>query len=77
MCLASRSEHGGDKIGEVEDIVVNMVDSQVLFVTMNYSGGLFRSDKIYPVPVSAFSWIPLKRNFARFRGRGVARCTGL
>jgi heat shock protein HslJ/sporulation protein YlmC with PRC-barrel domain len=50
----------GDKIGEVEDIVVNMGDGQVLFVTMNYSGGLFRSDKIYPVPVSAFSWDPIK-----------------
>jgi heat shock protein HslJ/sporulation protein YlmC with PRC-barrel domain len=50
----------GDKIGEVEDIVINMVDAQVLFVTMNYSGGLFKSDKIYPVPVSAFRWDPIK-----------------
>jgi heat shock protein HslJ len=33
-----------------------MVDAQVLFVTMRYSGGLFSSDKIYPVPISAFSW---------------------
>ena len=46
----------GDKIGEVEDIVVNTSDDQVLFATMNYSGGLFSSDKVYPVPISAFSW---------------------
>ena len=45
-----------DKIGEIEDIVVNMVDGQILFVTINYSGGLFQSDKVYPVPASAFSW---------------------
>jgi heat shock protein HslJ/sporulation protein YlmC with PRC-barrel domain len=50
----------GDKIGEVEDIVVNLTNGQVPFVTMNYSGGLFQSDKIYPVPVSAFSWDPNK-----------------
>jgi heat shock protein HslJ/sporulation protein YlmC with PRC-barrel domain len=46
----------GDNIGRVEDIVVTMDEGQILFVTMNYSGRLFQSDKIYPVPAGAFSW---------------------
>jgi heat shock protein HslJ/sporulation protein YlmC with PRC-barrel domain len=46
----------GDRIGEIEDIVVNMLDGAILFVTMSYDGGLFQSEKIFPVPVSAFTW---------------------
>lgn len=48
----------GDKIGEIEDVVVNMVDGHVLFVTMTYDGGIFQSAKVFPVPAGAFTWDP-------------------
>lgn len=45
----------GENIGEIEEIVVNMVEGRILFVTMRYGGGLFQSAQVILAPISAFT----------------------
>lgn len=48
----------GEVSGEIEDIIMDVADGRILFVTLEYGGFLDIGDTELPVPLSAFTWGP-------------------
>ena len=48
----------GQVSGEIEDILMDVADGRILFVTLEYGGFLDIGDTELPVPLSAFTWGP-------------------
>ena len=47
---------GGDKIGTVEDIVLDKQSNQILFAALGFGGVLGMGEKYYPVPWSLLDY---------------------
>jgi sporulation protein YlmC with PRC-barrel domain len=46
----------GDKIGHVEDVVLDKVSNQIMFAVLGFGGFLGAGEKYYPVPWSALDY---------------------
>jgi sporulation protein YlmC with PRC-barrel domain len=46
----------GDKIGKVEDVVLDKIDNTVLFAVVGFGGFLGMGEKFHPVPWSALDY---------------------
>ena len=60
--LASRVQgtavynNGGDKIGTVEDIVLDKQSNQIMFAALGFGGVMGMGEKYYPVPWSMLNY---------------------
>jgi sporulation protein YlmC with PRC-barrel domain len=48
--------NGGDKIGTVEDIVLDKQSNQIMFAALGFGGVLGMGEKYYPVPWSMLNY---------------------
>lgn len=46
----------GDKIGKVEDVMLNKTDNSILFAVVGFGGFLGMGEKFHPVPWSALDY---------------------
>ena len=54
---------GGEKIGTVEDIVLDKQSNQILFAALGFGGVLGLGEKYYPVPWSLLDYDEDKENY--------------
>ena len=53
----------GDKIGQVEDIVLDKESDRILFAALGFGGVLGMGEKYYPVPWSILDYSPDKGGY--------------
>ena len=56
MCIRDSYNTQGEKIGKVEDVVLDKVDSSVLFAVVGFGGFLGMGEKYHPVPWSSLDY---------------------
>lgn len=55
--------HAGEKIGTVEDIVLDKLSNQIMFAALGFGGVMGIGEKYYPVPWSMLDYDPDKGGY--------------
>lgn len=53
----------GDKIGEIEDIMLNKMDNQIMFAVVSFGGFLGMGEKYHPMPWSVLDYNPDRNGY--------------
>jgi len=54
---------GGDKIGHVEDVVLDKQSDRIMFAALGFGGVLGVGEKFYPIPWSVLDYSPDKDGY--------------
>ena len=59
----SVTNHAGDKIGQVEDVVLDKQSNNIMFAVVGFGGFLGMGEKYHPIPWSALDYDEARQSY--------------
>ncbi|HXA91983.1 MAG TPA: PRC-barrel domain-containing protein [Steroidobacteraceae bacterium] len=59
----SVTNHAGDKIGQVEDVVLDKQSNNIMFAVVGFGGFLGMGEKYHPIPWSALDYDDARQSY--------------